>query len=75
VRGELLFGAVGFAGDFSSELLLDPDELLLESEELLELELLESEEESNRRNSGNQLEMAEGIFERLTRVSARSRRR
>lgn len=34
----LLFGAVGFVGDFSSELLLDPEELLLESEELLLLE-------------------------------------
>jgi hypothetical protein len=34
-----------FAGDFSSELLLDPEELLLEPEELL-LELLEPDDES-----------------------------
>lgn len=32
---KLLFCAVGFAGDFSSELLLDPDELLLDPDELL----------------------------------------
>jgi hypothetical protein len=43
----LLFCAACFAGDFSSELLLEPDELL-ESEELLLLED-ESDEESSKR--------------------------
>lgn len=40
MRRHLLLGAFGFAGDFSSELLLEPDELLLDPEELL----LEDEE-------------------------------
>lgn len=48
---ELLVGAAVFDGDFSSELLLDPEELLLESEELLEL--LEPEDESDEKNSRN----------------------
>lgn len=42
----LLLGAVGFAGDFPSELLLEPEELLLEPEELEDDELPDPELES-----------------------------